>query len=356
MILLTTSLAALFSAMPQDAASLDRVLDAHRSYLERIQTLEAEIERWESVDNGASWRLTGRDLWRKDGARERHTSWANGYYDVGGTFRPSELRLDYAYSPDEVRFLQGWDRENPPPTPPSPANHYHMASAILSGPTQKGSVSGTPPFLMMLAPTLDDYLPDAARHGSGRSLRRIEGDRGHSWEVAFDTAHGVPAEVRVTLDPNRGYAPSRQEIRTRGPKSGRSVAEVLEYKEVEPSLFIPTRIRLQTPDQRGPLREVRVKGLRVNEPLPSDALTFQFPEGVRVHDVRSGVFHIWGSTEPRQTFASREEFERYERGLLKRKPSSTPLWAYAGVSLSLAATLWWLMRWRRRLVARGHAA
>ncbi|GIW89322.1 MAG: hypothetical protein KatS3mg108_3646 [Isosphaeraceae bacterium] len=354
--LLKLPLLFLMSSPLQDPMSLERVLEAHRSYLERIHSLEAEIEGWKSVDGGANWTLTSRNRWRKDGPRERHSSWANGAYDVDGTFRPSELLFDYAYSPDETRSLQGWDWANPPSTPPSPANHYHMTSAILSGPTRTGSVSGIPPFLMMLAPTLDDYLPDAVRHGTATSLQRIEGDRGHRWEVSFETTHGVPAAIRVTLDPGRGYAPIRREIRTRGSKPAHSVAEVMEYQEVEPSLFIPTRIQHRTTSQPGILREVRVKGLSFNKPVSADALTFDFPEGIRVHDTRSGAFHIWGSNGPRQTFPSREEFLQYERTFFQRKPPSTPPWIYAGASLALAATLGWLMWLRRRLALRGPAA
>lgn len=333
--------------------SLRRVLEMHQHYLDRIQSLDATMESYESRDGGSSWTLSSRERWWKDGPRERYTSSSNGFYDLSGTFRQSDIHLEYSYSPDETRYMNGWNREKAPSSLPSPANHYHMAAATIGGPATSGSLSGRPPYLMMLAATLEEYLPDAVRHASSSSLTQTADGM---WEVALDTTLGVPATMRVTLDPRRGFAIARREVASRGPEPQRGLMEVTEYQEVAPSLFIPTRIQIRTPDRPGHLREVRVTRLRVNEPLSPDFLTLQFPEGMKVQDTRSGVWHIWGPHGPKQTFASKEELDRYERGFGFRGSSSLPLWIYAGASLTLAAVLWWLMRVRRRLADRGHAA
>ncbi|GIW89320.1 MAG: hypothetical protein KatS3mg108_3644 [Isosphaeraceae bacterium] len=343
-----------FSGHSFEPMSLNRLLEAHQHYVDRIQSLEATWETYESRDGGSTWTMSSQDHWWKDGPRERYTSRAKGFFDLSGSFHSSEIHIESSFSPDETRYLSGWNRERPPSSLPSPVNGYHMADASIGGPTGSGSVSGRPPYLMMLAATLEDYLPDAVRKGASASVRQIPGGL---WEITFEATLGTtPLSMGVALDPRRGFALARREVRPKEPSQPRGVWEITEYQEVAPGLFIPTRIRIQSPDQPGHLREIRVTTLKVNKPLPAESLTLEFPEGMKVHDTRSGAFHIWGSNGPRQTFPSREEFLQYERAFFKRKPPSTPLGIYAGASLALAATLGWLVWLRRRLALRGPAA
>jgi hypothetical protein len=245
--------------------------------------------------------------------------------------------------------LNGWDESKSFDAPPTPSNHYHRASASIGSATATASISGSPPYLMMLAPTLHEYLPDAVRHGTGATLKRVKSDRGDLWEIAFQTTVGVPASYRVTVDPSRGYALSRKELTTRTKENGRSQVDVLDYEEVEPGLFIPVRIRISIPDQPGTLRELRVKNLKVNQPVPADALTLRFPQGMKVQDTRKNVAHIWGVDGPERTFATEAELVRYEQAILSKRSSPWPwLFIFGVASLLITAVLWRLLRSKAR--------
>lgn len=343
------------SQATRDGMTLEKVLERHQQYLDRIHTLDATIEVWDSKDGGTTWSVTMRYRWVKDGPRERTTSWSSGYTDPGGTFRQEEVRLDTSFAPGETRHLQGWDAEHPPTEQPSPANRYHKAMAQIGGGARNRTLSSTPPVLMMLAPTYEDYLPGAVHGGSNSSLERATHDGRACWDIRFSTQVGVPAVYRVTLDPTRGFAMIRQEARSQTKDPAGGVAEVVEFREAEEGLFIPVRIRATSPDQPSRIVERRVTSLEVNEPVPAEALTVRFPEGMRVLDSRSSpnnVVTIWGTDGPALTFDTPAAYEEYTKSFFKRKPPTPNGWLLGATAISIAAAVVLLLV-RRRL---GNAA
>jgi outer membrane lipoprotein-sorting protein len=94
------------------------------------------------------------------------------------------------------------------------------------------------------------------------------------------------------LDPDKSYALAGRDVEL--PKSSktlnpsRGVQRVVEYAQPEPGLFIPTRIRMTNSGDPDGLVEVRVKNLRVNQPIDNDRLKLEFPAGLKVDDLRNG--------------------------------------------------------------------
>lgn len=321
-----------------DAPTLDTVLRRHQQYLDRIHTVDATIEFRESVDRGTNWSVAMRYRWLKDGPRERVTMWANGYTDEGGVRRDKEVRSDTSFAPDETRILQRWDPEKPPPEPPSPANQYHGAAAQIAGPVRDGTISHQPPFYLMLAPTLTDYLPAAVRTGSNVSLARGMHNGLPIWDVRFGTKAGMEASYRVGLDPERGFAIVRHEVRSR---AGVGVSEVVEFREVEDGLYFPVLIRQTSPDQPEKLYERRVTHLKVNEPVAPESLVVNFPTGMLVPDTRvvPRRLSIWGSDGPERTFKTPQEYWLYERGSASRQSANSSLWFLLATAATVVAVI-----------------
>jgi hypothetical protein len=338
--------------------TLAQVVERHQRYLERIHTLDAEIETWESTAGGRSWSLTAREHWWKDGPRERYTTSAEGFIDPGGTYRNAPIRYDNSFAPGETRHLNGWDPSQRPAEMPSPANHYHGASGTIAGTVNVGSISARPPFLMMLAATANDYLPDAVRMGMNPAVEQVNLDGRECWAVKFETKVGVPAVVRVTLDPDRGYALVRREVKTKTETPSQGTTDVVEYREVEEGLFIPTRIRTLASNEPSHIYERRVTALKVNEPVRPETLTVKFPEGIKVQDIRSGsteLYHIWGQDGPTLTFDTRQKLLEYESSFFTRSRSS-PFGGFLIATGVLIAVTVVLLVLRKRLGARHQAA
>ena len=74
--------------------TLDRVLERHQQYLDRIHTVDATIEIWDSSDGGVTWSMTMRSRWLKDGPRVRGRVRGRRMYQGGQTFLP--LRVNQA--------------------------------------------------------------------------------------------------------------------------------------------------------------------------------------------------------------------------------------------------------------------
>ncbi len=205
--------------------------------------------------------------------------------------------------------------------------------------------------MLMLAPTLNDYLPAAVRKGSRVSRQTVDLNGHDGWTIRFDTNTGVPATVTVTLDPEKGYAVASTEVRTKTSTPADGRMQVLEYREVEPGLFIPVRIRGTGFSQPKGLIEQRVTRLQVNQPVRADSLVVNFPEGMKVQDTRNGSMeldHIWGKDKPRLTLDSREKLAAYERTFYQRNPGMGGfLWVAAGLIVSAIA----LLNLRKRLIA-----
>lgn len=335
---------------PADGMTLDEVLERHQRYLDRIHTVDATIEIWDSKDGGATWSMTAQYHQLKDGPRERLTLRASGSVDQGGVYREKAVRVDASYTGEETRHLQGWDAEHPPAEPPSPANRYHGASAQIGGAPRDETISRQPALLMMLAPTYEHYLPGAVRSGSNASLERVMLDGRTCWEIRFDTTVGIPASYRVTLDPRLGFAMVRHEARSKTSEPAGGVSEAVEFREVEQGLFIPVRIRGIPSGQPNRIVERRVTSLKVNEPVAAEALTVKFPEDIAVSDTRTVpvVVSIWGTDGPKLTFKTSEEYRQYIERFLGRKPASLLGW-FLGATAVLVAVAAVLLVVRRRI-------
>jgi hypothetical protein len=212
---------------------------------------------------------------------------------------------------------------------------------------------------MMLAPTLDEYLPAAVRLGSNVSLEKTIVGGKDCWTIGFETKVGVPAAHSVTLDPSRGYALIRHVSTTRTTNPLHDESEVLEYAEVGSGLFVPRRIRITEKGKSTQLFDHRVTRLRVNEPVAQDALAIKFPEGMRVQDRRTGsleLFHIWGGNDaPKLTFETRKQLNEYETSFFVRK-QTTSIAGFLLATLGTIAAATVLLIYRKRLTAARRAA
>ena len=328
---------------------ISEVIEAHRRYLERIHTINAEIENWNSSDGGKSWELISRTHWWKDGPRERFTTWAGKAFDAAkDDFRETNFFQDQSFAPNAARGLTGWDPAADRPDDPSPLNQYYRASGSMSGALPIGSISGDPPFLLMLAPYQLDYLPEMVQNSENVTIETEEstGDP----VIKFTLTGGAPELFRVTLDPKRGFAIRRVESTLPAEKNLRFVTEVTEFQEPEKGLFLPLTIRSTRRDKPSWIWERRVTGLKVNRPVASDLLQTEFPAGMKVRDAESGFIHIWGDHEPALTFKTEQEFRDYEASFYKRRAASWIGW-FLAATVGLVA-IGSILLWKRNQLAK----
>ena len=343
-------LAAWFCTSVVEDPTLDEVLHRHQQYLDRLHTLKATVEAWDSRDGGKTWSLAVRFRWFKDGPRERYTSQASGYTDPSGRFQAAEIRAENSFSPVETRMLTGWNAEHPPSEPPSPLNNFHGAAARIGSAPTNGSISGSPPAYMLLSPTPFDYLPGAVQAASRPSLSKITLNGRDCWEVSFKSIDGLPASYRVALDPARGYAIVRVVSLTSTKPTQGGVSEAIAFREVEDGLFIPILIRGSFSHEPGHITERRVTELNVNQPIADGDLLVRFPEDMGVMDTREGsqfVFHIWGIDGPKRTIRSSAEYQAFLRNGFRHK-QPVPPWAI-GLMIASALAVVLLLMFRSRL-------
>jgi len=120
----------------------------------------------------------------------------------------------------------------------------------------------------------------------------------------------VGNSVRVWIDPSRGFATVKQE--SYRPKTGeidgfRSF-EALEMKKVVGGIWIPVRVLFR----HG--KEIVIRDVRVNDDIPDDLFTLDFPAGAEIYDEESGLRYrigrrgltiLWNKVEDAYQWASR---------------------------------------------------
>jgi WD40 repeat protein/tetratricopeptide (TPR) repeat protein len=111
------------------------------------------------------------------------------------------------------------------------------------------------------------------------------------------------------------------------PVASCSVYEVKEFWDCGHGVFYPKRMEChliedpKKPESKdGVFRTIAATKLSVNATMPADAFDFRFPNDAFVYedtpDGRSGKCFIWGpDNKPAKEFATREEYDKYARGM-----------------------------------------
>jgi hypothetical protein len=300
--------------------SLERLLALNQQMLDRIRTLDATLEIWESEDGGATWTMTRRVRWLKDGPRERTIEWANGIGTASGAFVSTLYWRDQSFSPEETRVLVGWNPEQPPDRAPSPLNRFNGVRGDMSPPSSDDATRGYAPRLFYLAP-LQTSLAAAVAGDSNASVRPVTIGEHTCWEVVFDPKLPDAIAYRVTIDPARGHAIVRTELQTTGLSQNRFGRNAISFVEIEQGVHFPTLVRQvyrRDPDTAY-IYERRLTGVKVNGPINPSDLTVTFPEDYAVYDHRTGSpsVYIWGTNAPKLTF-SPKQFEDSQLWLIAR--------------------------------------
>lgn len=105
-----------------------------------------------------------------------------------------------------------------------------------------------------------------------------------------------------------------------------------------------------------------VNVISMNVPISNDAFDVVFPRGLIVFDETTGKTVIWGDGGPQLAFATKEEFQNWDRsrkekyaaanstGLTRR--GITYWWAFAGLQFTLLLAVWVVIRKMRSAKAR----
>ncbi len=140
--------------------------------------------------------------------------------------------------------------------------------------------------------------------------------------------------------------------------------EVTDFAEVSPGVFVPTQSRCTDPATGAETWSTKFANMRVNQPVPPEAMTLKFPAKIHVLDkVRGGVYETDAAGEPtlRAKSPSGEPFT-LEQGASppvstddpaaasreEARPWSRWLMPASVVLLGLGAGLWLLQLYRRR--------
>ncbi len=340
-----------------DERSAESLMKRHQAQLDRIYACEAKIETWRSRDAGRTWSRLSSYQWLKNGPSARQSSHGSGFIDPGGTYREQDTWHDAAYEPGQTRELIGWNPQASFRDEPNAANSYHGAAAVIAGTTNAGSFSGEPPYLMMLAATPADSLPELYRMASRPDAPRpVELGGTPLWTFRLQDSRFPNHPIyTIYVDPAKGYAIIRREIEidaSSASKPIRAVHEVMEFAEPEPGLYIPTRVRMSDPAEPDEIVEHRVEVVSVNRPIDEDRLRLAFPAGMKVSDLKEGTIHIWGNEgKPRLTFRDEGQLRSHEAASWGRRSSrsNSMIWPMLFGILALLLLLWF---GRRRWIAR----
>lgn len=129
------------------------------------------------------------------------------------------------------------------------------------------------------------------------------------------------------------------EVQASGENEGQIVEEVVAFLEIGNGVYLPKETHLQY-DRKGNVlhSQTRFKDYRVNEPIPPEKFDVKFPEWLRVYDLSTGKFHVWGIDGPRLTFDSPKEYAEWFK---YRRDPDVPPEPSDGSHLSRRAWAWW---------------
>ena len=342
------TLLAMLCLTPQDpsggsnsAPTLAEVLEASARGRDRIRSIEADYMNRGSRDGGVSWTESGRFWIWVDGPRRRLRQLTLHGIDMGTHVFEEDYWSETSWSLHQYRSLSNSGGIRPKSRPFSENLYSDMFASM--GTIGELSMTREPEYFLMLSTSMDDDFPEAVRRGSNASVAVVDGPDGPEVEVRYTSSfhQNRPYYHRVFLDPRRSHAIRRFEIRLtpNGPPMNVTTAE--EFTEVEPGLFMATRIR--SVGSNGLMQERRAISLRVNGPIDPESLVVEFPEGSLVSAEPIGTTHLWGKSGPEITFRNRDELEMYRMRAL----GNLHLRSLAGFGL-LAAILIGIAAARRR--------
>ena len=192
------------------------------------------------------------------------------------------------------RSLTGWDPENPLTLPLDPARSGEFLSVQGAiGPVRSEGGRQHVWFGMGL-----DLLPGWSVAEAASVSTVVESNSSESdteYEIAA-SSHRFLEGIQFRLSPDHGFLLSRVSM------PDGTIGVIEEFRDFG-DLHLPARVRRQKGDDETVSELVSCS---LNEPIPADMLTLEFPEGARVDEPEAGVIHIWGKDEPRRTFPNEE--------------------------------------------------
>lgn len=148
---------------------------------------------------------------------------------------------------------------------------------------------------ILAEPSSCKYIGPVMR--DGRTLERV------------DVSH-ARADQFIDFDPATNYLARAVIVRPKIPwPAGVPIPEqeVTEFVEAAPGVYFPAKARSFDPATGKESWAIELTDIRVNQPVPADALTFRFPAGLEVTDgIRGGVYRTDANGEPTQTVLNSE--------------------------------------------------
>lgn len=342
---------------------VDRLIRAHEATIDSIRTLRVHVEyaskRPTFFDEGVDAK-DGEYDWTLDGEDERirmvdlHQPRTDEGDEPG--------HKDQMNRGDRFKALIGLDSSNPPELGEfSVARAQGVIAPRQSAPLALGQ---TPRVHCLWRINVGDRelgLADACR--AARSVDLVaepsEASKGR-YELRLEFPEGV---VRCWLDPEAGFLLGRVEHDLLAKKDRPAVHNVMEadgFRAFAGGVFFPTVVRCALTEREKTMTyRYGFEVESINEPLPADAFEMRFPDWLRVVDVGTGKFHVWGpADEPRLTFVTNQEFQDWSlpriaeaRGMnrvsLSRRLLSWPVVVSTLAIVAVVATLF--VRRRRAL-------
>jgi hypothetical protein len=362
---------ALLSAAPEQELTLQQVLKANTAAINAIRSIHVTIEVSSNhpVPKGEELPTEVRPYhtteWYKDNGRERMRE---------DRLRRDELKpaRDASNGPKGYKALHGYDPNNLP----SESGAGHGGGELDK--TQPDNVLGgfARAYSYMQVGTGGKLEEFVAEHPESKLAATPATSKLGCYEITL--VEKIPAnskeddlrDLRIFVDPKVGFWIRRVE---RGPSKtstnprdkGTFIGEVQEFKDCGNGIFWPLRIsqKGRWPGETWGLDTfIRHTLHSINQSLPEEDFEVHFPDWLIVDDNRTGQVFIWGPDDkPRMTFASRVEFDEWDRSRMEAaaRTGGVPqpnrrLWV-TGISVAVGLLLLALILWRRRIqhAARG---
>ena len=290
------------------------LIEAHRSGIELIQSLDLKCEQYRSEATKPGQVRIARFEWLKSPNRDKLTEILYGMFGPDNKWSEGKRSIIRLYVPEARYELHNYDEENPPTLPLTHERKYSGVKGFIFDEIRADSGKGAIELLLLLNPASKTLK--ALLDGSRDRVVRGPMDR-NGTKVYEITCVDNATNFRYTiyLDPAKNFAISeRKAIWPIDRKLGRlkefvETAKVLNFVEPKPGIFFPEAIEWSSDDDPSVVR-TKVTSITVNEPMSEASFAPWFPEGLPVGDTRGGktVIKVWGKTEPVASFDSEDQF------------------------------------------------
>lgn len=259
------------------------------------------------------------EIWQQ-GSR-RH--WIDrSFFSVGekGVLDFGERGSVYEYSIDSssLRFLSGWDWENPPAQVPLDISRsFNEVASVNCSISTVDPIAINDKLSMDRAAMCWDLFPGWSLAKIAEACELVEVAQADSsvtrLQILSISSPDIFANASmyigsvIDLDHKHGWLISRFEM---GEGETLAVRQATQFRQTESGYWYASEWDSVRLGRRTDVTSIPI--CEINREFTEDELEVRFPEGARVDDI-GGRIHLWGDRGPKETFSSSEDYLNYQK-------------------------------------------